>query len=140
MGSPTKGVQNLTSDGMELEGVVFNERGGEKEIESEEEFENLTDEEEENKDVVGAKETEEDNLGTDTAEELEVMVADAAKKGGVRKPIVSTTVGGPMTKKFAQVLLSPRKRQQLKPIGSRKGGGSKPGEMRNGVITKPNLK
>ncbi|CAH8392647.1 unnamed protein product [Eruca vesicaria subsp. sativa] len=71
---------------------------------------------------------------------MEVMVADAGNKGGARKLVISTTMGGPMTKKFAQVLLSPRKRLQTKPVGNRKGGGSKPGEVRSVVIAKPSLK
>ncbi|KAH0935447.1 hypothetical protein HID58_012564 [Brassica napus] len=92
-------------------------------LELDDEFQNLTDGE--GKDIdqvdqVEAKEVADDDMAGDIGEGKGATVVE--KKPGLRKPLFSVAVGN--NSKFAQVLLSPRKRAAAKQ-SLRKGGGTK---------------
>ncbi|KAL0734738.1 hypothetical protein Bca4012_010948 [Brassica carinata] len=126
---------------LEVEGMELEE--DQKRVEREEDsslmedgFENLTDGDgkdeiqEENREVVAECE----QGGT----ELKQGEEDAEKKAGARKQLFLAAAGGTSTKKFVNVLLSPRKRATGKQV-ARKGGSSKQQEDKGPSNPKPNL-
>ncbi|KAG2314568.1 hypothetical protein Bca52824_017690 [Brassica carinata] len=128
---------------LEVEGMELEE--DQKRVEREEDsslmedgFENLTDGDgkdeiqEENREVVAECEQ------GGTGEELKQGEEDAEKKAGARKQLFLAAAGGTSTKKFVNVLLSPRKRATGKQV-ARKGGSSKQQEDKGPSNPKPNL-
>ncbi|KAG2299375.1 hypothetical protein Bca52824_035847 [Brassica carinata] len=126
---------------LEVEGMELEE--DQKRVEREEDsslmedgFENLTDGDgkdeiqEENREVVAECE----QGGT----ELKQGEEDAEKKAGARKQLFLAAAGGTSTKKFVNVLLSPRKRATGKQV-ARKGGSSKQQKDKGPSNPKPNL-
>ena len=89
-------------------------------MELDDEFQNLRDREGKDMDQVEAKEVVEEEMTGDIVEGKGATAAE--KKPGLRKPLFS--VSGGNNSKFAQVLMSPRKRAPAKQ-SRRKGGGAK---------------
>ncbi|KAF3536123.1 hypothetical protein F2Q69_00020757 [Brassica cretica] len=106
--------------GMELGETDHTRTETESGLELDDEFQNLRDREGKDMNQVEAKEVVEEDMTGDIVEGKGATAAE--KKPGLRKPLFS--VSGGNNSKFAQVLMSPRKRAPAKQ-SLRKGGGAK---------------
>ncbi|CAH8362808.1 unnamed protein product [Eruca vesicaria subsp. sativa] len=116
-------VPNFSAHGMELEGNLFVVEGEETLQGSEDDFQDLTDDE--GKEILKESDQEAGNVGNtvmegevpmnmEKAEERDLKAGDVVKKDGARRPVFNTGPGGVASKKFAQVILSPRKHTLVK--------------------------
>ncbi|KAF2605327.1 hypothetical protein F2Q70_00025307 [Brassica cretica] len=130
------GTKAVEEDGMEMEEEQMMEDGNDKQVDLDDEFQSLTDGEEKEKMQDKGDDIREEDSVIVSGAAMEEGAGDAEKKVCSRKQLFVSTAGGAANKKFVQVLLSPRKRTNVKQ-NPRKTGGSKQVEAKGPLHPKP---